>query len=94
MRRGRAAPRPSSERASPVNTQNVLDAQLRKAFAAWLVGVANICAVDPSRVVEVLALPAAEYAEASLVRLGDWAERFKEARSEAGRPRVVGRDHG
>lgn len=94
MRRGRAEPLPRDGRPSPVNTQNLLDAQLRKSFAAWLVGVANICAVDPSRVLEVLALPAAEHADASLARLCLWAERFKSARVDAGRPRVVGRAHG
>ena len=94
MRRGRDAPRPPAERSSPVDGQAILDAQLRKSFAAWLVGVANICAVDPSRVVEVLALPAAEHAEASLRRLCLWADRFRSARAEAGRPRAVGGSHG
>lgn len=94
MRRGRAEPRTAVEGSSPVNAQNIRDAQLRKSVADWLVGVANICAVDPARVVEVLALPAAEHAEASLGRLCLWAERFKDARADAGRPRVLGRGHG
>lgn len=93
MRRGRSAPRPAAERTSTVNAQNILDAQLRRAFAVWLSGMANLCAVDPARVVEVLTVPAAEHAEASLNRLSLWAERFKSARSEASRPRVVGRGH-
>lgn len=93
MQRGREQPRPEAERSSPVNRQNLLDAQLRAAFSRAIKCVSEINALAPARVIEVLRVGDMERTEATLDRLTLWLKRFREARADM-RPRTVGGTHG
>jgi Lon protease-like protein len=93
MNRSRSAPRTPAEQASPVNVQNIHDAQLKAAFSRAISGVSTINALAPSRVAEVLALADADRAEDAIERLGVWLEQFRAVRA-TGALRVMGGTRG